>query len=83
MNSTNDTLSRLREVFQEVFNDDDLAVTRETTAVEVAGWDSLMHVALVLNVEKAFGLRFSSSEVDSLNSVGDLVDLVESHIKAS
>jgi acyl carrier protein len=78
----NDTLKKLTEVFQEVFNDDDLTVTPETTAADVAGWDSLMHVTLVLHVEKAFGIRFSSSEVDSLESVGDLADLIATHLKA-
>lgn len=74
-----DTLSRVQEIFREVFNDDELAVTPDTTAAGVAGWDSLMHVTLVLNVEKEFGVRFSSSEVDALNSVGDLVSLIEIH----
>jgi acyl carrier protein len=71
------TLDRLTEVFQDVFEDDDLVIARETTAADVEEWDSLMHVTLVVNVEREFGLRFKSSEVSALQSVGDLVDLIE------
>jgi acyl carrier protein len=71
------TLARLNEVFQDVFEDDELRVSSETTAADVEGWDSLMHVTLVINVEKAFGVRFSSSEIAGLKNVGELLALVE------
>jgi acyl carrier protein len=71
-----DRLARLNEVFRAVFEDDDLDVTRATTAADIEGWDSLMHVTLLINVEKAFGVKFTSSEVAGLTSVGDLMDLV-------
>jgi acyl carrier protein len=73
----NPTLPRVNELFREVFEDEDLRVGRETTAMDVAGWDSLMHVRLVLEVEKAFHVRFRSSEIASLKNVGDLVDLID------
>lgn len=69
-------LERLTEVFRNVFNDDDLVISRETSAKDIAEWDSVMHVSLIVNVEKAFGVRFSSSEVAKLQNVGDLADLI-------
>ena len=71
------TMVRINEVFQEVFDDDELTVDRVTTADDVEGWDSLMHVTLLVNMEKAFGVRFTSSEVASLKNVGELVDLID------
>lgn len=72
-----DTLKRLNELFQEVFEDDELVVTRETTARDVDDWDSLMHVNLLLGAERWFGIRFSSTEVAKLRNVGELVDLID------
>jgi acyl carrier protein len=72
-----DVLSQLNGVFQDVFDDDELSVSPETTAQDVEGWDSLMHVTLMVNVERAFGIRFTSSEVAALKNVGELVDLIE------
>ena len=74
------TLAQLCEVFQEVFDDDELVVARETTAREVDEWDSLMHISLIQKAEKEFGVRFSSSEVAELKSVGELVDLIDSKL---
>lgn len=71
------TLDRLTELFRDVFEDDDLVIARDTTAAEVEDWDSLMHVTLVVNVELEFGVRFKSSDVSALGSVGDLIDLIE------
>ncbi len=71
-----DCMARLNEVFCDVFQDEDLVITRETTAHDVVGWDSLMHVTLIVNVERAFGVRFSSAEVAVLKNVGELVDFI-------
>jgi acyl carrier protein len=74
-------LDQLQDVFRDVFDDDGIEIDRSTTAKDVEGWDSLMHVTLLINVEKSFRVKFSSSEVASLKSVGDLVDLIESRAK--
>lgn len=73
-----ETLGRLADVFREVFDDDEVVLTPQTTAADVDGWDSLMHVTLIVSVEKEFGVRFSSSEVAMLQAVGELVGLIES-----
>ncbi len=71
------TLEQLNEVFQEVFEDDDLQVQPKTSAKDIDEWDSLMHVNLVLAVESRFNVRFTSTEVAALKDVGELTDLVE------
>jgi acyl carrier protein len=71
------TLGQLTQVFRQVFNDDELVISRQTTAKDVSEWDSLMHVSLIIAAEKTFKIRFSSAEVSGLKNVGDLVDLIE------
>ncbi len=72
-----DTLTRLTDVFRNVFEDDDLVISRATTAAQVPSWDSVMHITLMMGVERAFGLRFKSGEVAGLKNVGELCDLVD------
>lgn len=67
---------KLTGVFQDVFDDDDLRLTRDTTAASVPGWDSLGHIRLMLAVEKKFKVKFKGSEISSLKNVGELADLV-------
>jgi len=76
------TMERLNQVFQNVFDDDEMTVTRQTAAEDVEGWDSVMHVTLLVNVEKAFGMKFTSSAVAGLKSVGDLADLIDARKQA-
>jgi acyl carrier protein len=78
-----DRLGRLNQVFRDVFDDDELEISRRTTADDVEGWDSLMHVTLIVNVEKAFKVKFSSSEVAALRDVGELIDLIDARSPAS
>jgi acyl carrier protein len=71
------TIEKLTGVFRAVFEEDDLVVTRSTSAKDVAGWDSVMHVTLMIAVERAFGVRFKSGNVAGLKNVGELVDLID------
>jgi acyl carrier protein len=69
--------TRLTSIFREVFDDDDLVLKPEMTANDVDGWDSLVHIRLILSVQKAFGVKFSSVEMSRLKNVGDLVVLTK------
>lgn len=68
--------TELKSVFQRVFEEDDLAITRDMTAADVEKWDSLRHIQLISEVEKAFGIKFKLREVLTMKNVGDLIDLI-------
>lgn len=70
-------LLTLRNIFREIFDDDTLAVTPETSRNDVAGWDSVAQVMLVLAIEEAFDMRFREDEVSSIRSVGDFLEAIE------
>ncbi|MGD0482234.1 MAG: acyl carrier protein [Terracidiphilus sp.] len=69
--------ARLKEIFEDVFDEDSMTITPELSAKDVAGWDSLTHIRLLLSVEKAFKIKFSTSEIGKLKNVGDLVTLIQ------
>jgi len=68
---------RLRSVFQDVFPNHRGEIQRTTSAKDVEDWDSLMHVNLIVTVEKEFGIRLKTSQIAKLQNVGELSDLVE------
>jgi acyl carrier protein len=72
-----DIYERLTPIFRDVFDDDDLVVHPQLTAKDVAEWDSMSHIRLVLTVERAFGTRFAASEVAGLENVGQFVSLIK------
>ena len=69
--------ARLAGIFEDVFDEDSIEITPELSAKDVDGWDSLMHVRLLLTVEKAFKIKFTTSEIGKLKNVGDLVALIQ------
>ena len=75
-------VTKLQDVFRKVLNQPSLVLTRQLTAADVKGWDSLKHVELIVSVEGVFGVRFKTAEVGSLNNVGDLIDKVTTKLAA-
>ena len=69
-------MARIQEIFREELEVEDLVLTDETTADDVEEWDSLSHVQLVVALEKAFNIKFTSREILSWDNVGDLVDCI-------
>ena len=69
--------ARLAEIFEDVFDEDSINLSPETSAKDVDGWDSLAHIRLILTIEKAFKIKFSTSEIGKLENVGDLVALIK------
>ena len=67
---------RMTPVFRDVFDDEDLVPSAAMTADDVEEWDSLSHIRLVISLEKEFGVRFSTVELGSLKTVGDLSRLI-------
>lgn len=67
-------LKQLETIFRDVLDNEGIVLTPQTVADDVEEWDSLTHIQLVVAVEKAFGIRFSSKEILSWANVGDLVD---------
>jgi len=71
-----EVMSRLTSVFQRVFGDETLSLARGTTARDVEGWDSLMHINLIVAIEREFKIRFTTREIATLQNVGELTDLI-------
>jgi acyl carrier protein len=72
-----DTHSRLTDIFRDLFDDDDIVIARATTAADIQGWDSLMHIRLILNAEQTFGLKMTAADATALKNVGQLIDLID------
>ena len=75
-----EVLSRLTDIMRDVFEEDDLVVTDETTSDDVAEWDSTNHVRLMVAVEAAFDVSFETDEITAPDSVGDLLDLIQAKL---
>lgn len=69
----NEILAQLTEIFREIFDDETIILTPETTADDIEQWDSFNHVNLIVATEQRFGIRFQTAEIEVLKNVGELV----------
>jgi len=67
----------VREVFRDVFEQPNLEISAETNASNVEGWDSFMHVNLIVALEERFNVNFTTKEISEMACVGDLFVLLE------
>lgn len=71
---------RLNNVFREVFDDDSIIVTAETTSNDIEDWDSLEHINLIVAIENEFGIKFGMNEVTGMKNVGEMVKIINDKI---
>jgi acyl carrier protein len=75
MNSSG-TLEGIAAIISRQFQTPLSSVTRETSAYDVDGWDSVSHVYIILEVERVFQVTLPEVRVFQLENVGELADLV-------
>jgi len=67
----------LNRIFTDVLDLDDVTLADNTTAEDIEDWDSLSHIRLVVTIEQHYGFKFTTAEIEALNSVGHLVDHIQ------
>jgi acyl carrier protein len=72
----------LQDVFADVFGREDIVLNANTSAKDVAGWDSFRQIEIVVAVQERFGVKFRTRDLDELRNVGDLVRLIHNNVKA-
>ncbi len=71
-----DVLKQVNDIFIDVLEKKDLVLDDNTTARDVEEWDSLAHIHLIVAIERAFRIRFSSKEMQSWENVGEMIDCI-------
>lgn len=71
-----DILSATTEIFRDLFADDTIVLTPQTTADDIYGWDSIKHISLIVAIEDRFGIRIGTGEIEKLANVGDLLAII-------
>jgi acyl carrier protein len=70
-------LDRLREVAADVFDLAPEAVPADAAAGKLEAWTSLRHLQLMTAVESEFGIRLSTEEMLSLQSLPQLAECLK------
>lgn len=66
--------ARVIEIVQKITKDS--SITRLTSQNEVVSWDSLAYLVIVAEVENEFGIVVSTENIDSFDSVENIIELI-------
>ncbi len=70
---------RLNAIFQDVFDDENIQIIDATTSKDIEEWDSMMHITLVVAIEKEFGVTLNAANVGEMTDVGAMIDMLVGH----
>ncbi|NMB70790.1 MAG: acyl carrier protein [Bacteroidales bacterium] len=71
---------RIEKVFREVFSKPSFVFSPGLSAADVPEWTSLQHVRLIAALEKEFALQFEFSELVEIETVGDIIRVIEQRL---
>ena len=78
----NEILVKINEIAKDVFDNDEVKLTEQTTAADVEEWDSLSHLTLIGEIEGEFGIRFTLAEISGSKNVGEFINALIRHLSS-
>ena len=76
----NEKIKIIQTVFRDVLSNKNIVISRNSTPEDIEGWDSLVNINIVVALEEHFNIKFSLDEITNINSVEDIVKMIESHL---
>ncbi len=78
--SREEILTKVSKVFSGVLEHNNFELTNATTAEDVDGWESITHMIIITEIEKTFDIKFKLMDLMNMNSVGDLLNCIETEL---
>jgi acyl carrier protein len=70
-------LEKLTGILRDLLGDPSIVLTEATTRPDVPRWDSFAYVTFIVSVEVEFGIKFNLADVESFETVGDIVKQIQ------
>ena len=74
-------VSTIIEIFQDILDVKKGTVSLKTTSSDFDQWDSVATVNIIVALEEEFGIKFKLEDIQTVETVQDFVDLVQTHKK--
>jgi acyl carrier protein len=71
-----EVLAQIQDIFRDHLEDESIELSGATTANDVEGWDSLMHLQLIVAIENHFKIKFTSKEILSWKNVDAMLNSI-------
>jgi acyl carrier protein len=72
--------TRTRAILAKTLGIDPSQISADASPLNLAAWDSLRHMNVVLSMENEFNIEFEDSEIQKLNSLELLAEAIARHL---
>lgn len=73
---------KIKEIFRDIFDDEELLIQDSTNSSDIEEWDSLNHINLVVAIESELSIKFDLEELSNFKNVGAMIDLIIIKLKS-
>jgi acyl carrier protein len=70
-------LETLTRILRDLLGEPGIVLTPATTRPEIPRWDSFSYVTFIVAVEVEYGIKFHLTDVESFETVGEIVDKIK------
>jgi acyl carrier protein len=70
-------IDQVRQIAADVFAEPLTTITAETSPQNLASWDSLQHLNLMLAFEETFGVQISPEDAEQMSSIAAAAELLK------
>ena len=70
-------LTEVGGIIRSELDDQPLEITEHTVIDGIDGWDSVVHVRIIVAIEARFSVRFEPDEYMDFQNVGEVIDCLE------
>ena len=75
------SVSTIIEIFQDILDVKKGTVSLSTISSDIDEWDSVATVNIIVALEDEFGIKFKLKDIQTVKTVQDFVELVQSYKK--
>ena len=69
----------VEQIFAEVFSIPETTVQDSLELHQIAAWDSMVHMTLIIRIEEVFKIELTGDEIADVKSVGDVRKALRAH----
>lgn len=75
-----DVTEKIRLILIAVLKHEKFEMNNELKTSEIDGWDSLSNMTIISEIETCFNTKFKLRELNKLNSIGSIIEVVQSKL---
>lgn len=75
-----EVIEKLTPIARVIFENQDLVLSDDMSADNVATWTSLSFMQFLTEIENQFGFKFKMMELFNLKTMGNIIDSVTAHM---